>query len=311
VRAADEEFVAVALVRPDDFALLPAWLRVREQAGWDAVVEAVARVPACEVVARGAELGLAVARRGEVRDTNAVVTSTIGDAPPLARPPVVVDLSSLWAGPLATRLLRDAGARVIKVESIARPDGARDGDPRFFDLMHAGKESVGLDFRSAEGVAQLGALLRAADVVVEASRPRALAQLGIDATAWVRDGPRVWCSITGYGRASNRVAFGDDAAVAGGLVSDDAGGPCFVVDAIADPLGGMVAAAAVLDALHGSTRVVLDVALARVAASVARAGGGEPWRAGGDARPPVAPAAKGRAPALGEHTAAVLCEFGA
>jgi hypothetical protein len=323
LRTGDGEAVAVALARPDDGALLPAWLGVPAPRGgamgertWEELERALATCCAHDVVGRAVELGLAAARRGEVGDAPLVVATPHGDAPPLARPPLVVDLSSLWAGPLTTRLLQRAGARVIKVESTARPDGARRGDPRFFDLMHAGKESVALDFTSPEGVDQLRRVLRAADVVVEASRPRALTQLGIDAHDMVVDGTRVWCSITGYGRAGAnaiRVAFGDDAAVAGGLVADDGETPCFVADAVADPLTGMVAAAAVLDALRGPSRVLLDVALARVAGAVAASGRGAAWRAGDPsvARRPVAPPITGRAPVLGEHTAAVLREFGA
>ena len=60
--------------------------------------------------------------------------------------------------------------------------------------------------------------------MIEASRPRALAQFGLDAVDIVtaNGGPQIWVSITGYGRngeGANRVAFGDDAAVAGGLVT--------------------------------------------------------------------------------------------
>jgi crotonobetainyl-CoA:carnitine CoA-transferase CaiB-like acyl-CoA transferase len=124
----------------------------------------------------------------------------------------------------------------------------------------------------------------------------------------------VWLSITGYGRDASvreRVAFGDDAAVAGGLVADAGDGPCFVADAVADPLTGVVSAGAVRDALHAGTRVLLDVALARVAAHVAHSAGEERWRHGDDttARPPVAPALAGRAPRLGEHTEPVLREL--
>ena len=132
---------------------------------------------------------------------------------------MVVDLSSMWAGPLCARLLGLAGAQVIKVESADRPDGARAGDRRFFDWLHAGHRSVVVDFRSESGRAALAALLETADVVIEASRPRALAAFGLaPETTPHRDG-QVWLSITGYGRAeADRVAFGDDAAVAGGLV---------------------------------------------------------------------------------------------
>ena len=91
-------------------------------------------------------------------------------------------------------------------------------------------------------------------MVIEASRPRALAQLGVNGPDLVRaGGPRVWVSITGYGRsgdAANRVAFGDDAAAAGGLVVWRDGVPLFCADAVADPLTGLTAADACLRA-HG------------------------------------------------------------
>src|SRR5439155_480481 len=72
------------------------------------------------------------------------------------------------------------------------------------------------------------------------------------------DGPRVWLSITGYGQEDARVAFGDDAAVGGGLVVEDAAGPCFCADAVADPLTGLFAADACLAALADGGRVRLD-----------------------------------------------------
>ena len=135
---------------------------------------------------------------------------------------VVVDLSSMWAGPLCARLLGLAGADVIKVETPGRPDGARAGERRFFDWLHGGHRSVVVDFRSESGRRALGALLAVADVVIEASRPRALAQLGLAPEMVPHREGQVWLSITGYGRgdlaASELVAFGDDAAVAGGLV---------------------------------------------------------------------------------------------
>ncbi|HVW34456.1 MAG TPA: CoA transferase, partial [Acidimicrobiia bacterium] len=202
---------------------------------------------------------------------------------------VVADLSSLWAGPVCSRILQQAGARVIKVESIPRPDGARRGPAAFFDRLHAGQESVALDFAGAGGRAILRRLLGAVDVVIEGSRPRALEQLGISALELLgisgrrppgapgpgpartgpEGGPTVWVSITGYGREGagrDKVAFGDDAAAAGGLVAWDADGPCFLADAIADPCTGLVAAAATLSALSAGGRWLVDVALRDVAA---------------------------------------------
>jgi crotonobetainyl-CoA:carnitine CoA-transferase CaiB-like acyl-CoA transferase len=205
---------------------------------------------------------------------------------------------------------------VVKAESISRPDGARRGPPAFFDLLHAGHESVAVDFADKEGRAALRRLVGRADVVIEASRPRALAQLGVDMDRIVSEGRcRVWISLTGYGRrgeAAQWVAFGDDAAVAGGLVARDPGrGPCFCADAIADPLAGLHAAAAALTALADGGRWVVDVALARAAAACA-----DPlpaWSAGAgpaDVAPPRARVPAGRAPILGADTDAVLAELG-
>jgi crotonobetainyl-CoA:carnitine CoA-transferase CaiB-like acyl-CoA transferase len=179
----------------------------------------------------------------------------------------------LWAGPLCTRLLADRGARVVKVESAGRPDGARAGPNAFFERMHACKEVLTLDLRGPE----LRELLADCDVVVEGSRPRALLQLGIRAEELA---PRVWLSITGYGRDSNRVAFGDDAAVAGGLVAFDADGPCFVADAVADPLTGVASAAAVVAALEQGGRWLLDASMAGVAAFVAGDDAARLWSTG-------------------------------
>ena len=150
---AADGWVALTLARPDDVALLAAWMQ-RDWTGdeWDAVAAALLTMPAHAAVDRARLLGLPAA-----------VSELPGDAPPPvrcargaeARPcrtrPLVVDLSSLWAGPLCTRILAAAGARVVKVESTARPDGAHAGTPRFFDLMHAGKESVAVDFTTDAG----------------------------------------------------------------------------------------------------------------------------------------------------------------
>lgn len=181
-----------------------------------------------------------------------------------------MDLSSLWAGPLATHLLQQAGARVIKVESTSRPDGARAGNPAFFDLLNGGKESVSLDLTSAKGKQQLRSLLSHADIVMEASRPRALAQMGIDAEALVKSTPGcVWVSITGYGRGepqSNWVAWGDDAAVAAGAFGGSPEAPVFCGDALADPLTGLHAALAALAFWRGGESVLLDLSLREVTA---------------------------------------------
>jgi hypothetical protein len=201
---------------------------------------------------------------------------------------VVVDLSSMWAGPLCARLLGLAGADVIKVEMPDRPDGGRAGERRFFDWLHGGHRSVVLDFRSPSGRGALAALLAVADVVIEASRPRALAQLGLAPEMIPHRDGQVWLSITGYGRgdeaAAELVAFGDDAAVAGGLVGwtgdgrgegplarPGHGDPVFCADAIADPLTGLCGALAVARSVAGGGGELIDLSMREVAAGFAAA----------------------------------------
>ena len=189
---------------------------------------------------------------------------------------LVVDLAALWAGPLCARLLGAAidGARVVKVEDLRRPDGARQGPPAFWRSLNAGKEERHLDLGAADGRAELADLLRTADVVVSAARPRAFAGLGFDPGAVAARGG-VWVSITGYGLDgpwSDRVAFGDDAAVAGG-VAVAAGGsiePEFVGDAVADPLAGLAGAVVARRLVAAGRGGVVDVAMAGVVARALR-----------------------------------------
>jgi hypothetical protein len=277
LRAADG-WVALCLARPADRGALAAWLDdgpVDADDAWPAVTAAVLGRAADELVARAVLLGLPCARLGETVPGPLAVADGVADAPATASLAgvVVADLTSLWAGPLCADLLGRAGATVVKIESVQRPDGARLGNPAFFELMNAGKQAAVVDLATAAGRRELADLLAGADVVLEAARPRALEQLGIDARHVLATGrPRVWCSITGHGRsdeAAHRIGFGDDAAVAGGLVAWDDDGPCFVADAAADPATGLVAAVAVLDRLAVGGRWLVDVALARTAAHLA------------------------------------------
>jgi hypothetical protein len=311
-------WLAVSLPRADDMELVPAWLELTDAPRtapdtWSAVGSALGRRDPAELVARAALLGLPVTRLGEAAEATAVGAERLGDAP--ARDVtglLVIDLSALWAGPLCGDLLAGAGATVVKVESAARPDGARRGPAAFFGLLNWRKRSVALDLQSGEGIRLLHALVRRADVVIEASRPRALAQFAIAARDAVRDGgPQVWISITGHGRtgtAADRVAFGDDAAVAGGLVVWAGKTPLFCADAVADPVTGLAAANACLDALAGGGRWLLDVSMAGVCAGLA----GPTLPASPDVAVanPTTRVAERSAPELGADTDQVLAEMG-
>lgn len=327
--------VALNLARDDDWALLPALFEVDAVADEHQLAALLAGRTMHDSVERGRELGLPICPvvpppsrptpwfrlEGAALTTPAAVPS---------RAPLVVDLSSLWAGPLCSHLLQRCGARVIKVESSSRPDGGRRGDAAFFDLLNAGKHSVAPDLASASGRAQLLALLRRADIVIEASRPRALRQMGIDADALLRERTGLtWISLTGYGRdepQANWLAYGDDAGVAAGLswlLEKTTGRALFVGDAIGDPLSGLHAALAAWASWRAGGSRLIALALVDVLRHVIAwdapldlAG----WRerqaewtaiaAGSGARPPLPRLPTVAAAALGADTQAVLAELG-
>ncbi|THD01996.1 hypothetical protein B1810_18155 [Panacagrimonas perspica] len=328
--------IALNLARDADWELLPAWLEADTPHDWNAVRDAVASREVEALVARGRELGLALSAVDAHHATAAqwfrVTTEHAATRSRRRAAPRVIDLSSLWAGPLCSHLLQLGGADVIKVEGLARPDGARQGPRAFFDLLNAGKRSVALDLAHAAGRAQLLALLRDADIVVEASRPRALRQLGIDAGKIVLESPDLtWISLTGHGRGEPQeqwIAYGDDAGVDAGLsrvMRQITGDAMFVGDAIADPLAGLHAAAVAWCSWRSGGSRLVSIALSDVVRSIversAPAGSDMDWRelhrggiallreSGAIVEPPSARTPSGCAPDLGADTVAVLREL--
>jgi len=275
VRVADG-WVALNLPRPEDVGSLPALVAQDVAAAdWPAVSAALLGLASDEVIERGVLLGLAVAGLDEPRPQPPVVEFGAGTARRVVGHPLVIDMSALWAGPLAGSLVLQAGARVVKVESTNRPDGARLGHSDFFDLLNGGKQCVSVNFSDRDDIRYLRRLLGSADLVIESSRPRALRQVGLIAEEFVAAGVN-WLSITGHGRERHggmRIGFGDDAAVAGGLW---AGGdvPMFVADAVADPMTGLRGAVEAAAMLGSSRSRGVDVSLAGVAASATTADSG-------------------------------------
>lgn len=271
---ASDGWIALNLARDDDWQLMPAWLERDDSVkAWETVAAGVKAHTVHWLLERGRIMGLPVAATQPDTALEKPWFSVCARSSAVAigdRAPVVVDLSSLWAGPLCTHLLEKTGARVIKVESSARPDGARRGNTDFYNLLNSGKESVVFDLASEHGVEQLRALLLQADIVIEGSRPRALKQMGIDADSLVQQGAGLtWVSITGYGRSqpeANWVAFGDDAAVAAGVASAAGEPPIFCGDALADPLTGIHAALAATAFWQSGGGVLLDICLRDVTA---------------------------------------------
>ncbi|MBO6756652.1 MAG: CoA transferase [Roseibium sp.] len=122
----------------------------------------------------------------------------------------VLDFTTLLPGPLATLMLAEAGARVIKLE---RPggDGMRafppkmDGRGVLFDQLNAGKEIVELDLKEPAARDELAQLLGEADVLVEQFRPGVMARLGLDFEILSKRHPElIYCSISGYGQTGPR-----------------------------------------------------------------------------------------------------------
>lgn len=307
--AARDGWVAITLSRDSDLELLPALLLLDADPAdpWETVTAAVSGLAAADIVDRARLLGLPASRVGETASQPPRNRVRGASTAPRRDELLVVDLASLWAGPLCGQLLHRAGATVIKVEAPGRPDGARRGNPDFFDWMNGGKLSATVDF--AHERARIEALLRAADVVIEASRPRTLARHGLSAEQLSPRLGQVWLQITAHGTGepeSEWVGFGDDTAVAGGLVGRSVTGPVFCGDAIADPLTGIEAAASVAEALAAGGGRVIEVSLAGTAARYAALGEAseaEQDRAQGlTAAPPrFASVIVGPGPELGAH----------
>ena len=301
--AARDGWCAVTLSRPDDVAAVPALLLADDVPAdpWQVLQRWAATRPETEITERASLLDIPVATLGETAAAPARIRQAGSRSSP--RGPaglVVADLSSMWAGPLCGHLLACAGAMVVKVESPRRPDGTRSGNRAFFDWMNGAKLAYCVDFdRQAD---ELRELLAVSDVVIEGSRPAALARrrLGPDDVA-PRAG-RVWLRISGHDEHSGRPAFGDDAAVAGGLVGSGLGagfdGPVFCGDAIADPLTGLEATLAVIGSLGRGGGEMIHVSMAAVAATYAAL----PMAASAAPHPapaPLAPPATATAAGLG------------
>ncbi len=192
----------------------------------------------------------------------------------------VLDFSTLLPGPLATLLLAEAGAEVVKIEPPGRGEEMRGHAPRWgrdsasFALLNRGKRSVALDLKDAAVRGRLDPLLKRADVIVEQFRPGVMARLGLDYDSVAALNPMViYCSISGYGQTGRKrdVAahdlnyIGDAGLLA--LSMGDLSRPVLPPALIADVAGGAYPAALnILLALEERRRTGrgrhLDVAMA-------------------------------------------------
>ncbi|MDP1821455.1 MAG: CoA transferase [Acidimicrobiales bacterium] len=212
----------------------------------------------------------------------------------------VVDLTAMWAGPLATWLLAELGAEVTKVENAVRPDGLR-GQPFLFAALDRGKTHADLDLRDDAAQGELRALIAAADVLVDSFSPRVMPNLGLGAEALARLNPSlVHVAIPAFPAGSPQRswgAYGTGVHAFCGL--GDLGGERYAAPAVTypDPLAGLAGLRAVVHGLLAAPGAVhVDASLVDAVAPLA------PW---------AGPAGLGRAiEPVAEHLATALRERG-
>lgn len=225
----------------------------------------------------------------------------------------VLDLSRVLAGPWCTMVLADLGAEVTKVEHPRGGDDTRHwgppytgGESAYYLCANRNKRSIALDIARPEGQRIVRELAAQADVLVENYKLGGLDKYGLDYASIAALNPRiVYCSISGYGRASpiaERPGYDYVIQAEGGLMAVTGpvdGEPMKVGVAVADLFTGMAAAQAILGALIATDRdgvgqhidmALYDCQLAMMAnvASAALVAGTEPRRYG-NGHPTVVP----------------------
>jgi alpha-methylacyl-CoA racemase len=163
----------------------------------------------------------------------------------------VLDLSTLLPGPLATLMLADAGADVVKLERPGSGDEMRGYEPHFgqasanYAVLNRGKRAYAADFKDPAQRARVLELAAEADVVAEQFRPGVADRLGLGYEHVRAVNPDVvYCSITGYGPTGSRAAraghdlnyLAESALL--GVATDGAGSPGLPVTVLADIAGG-------------------------------------------------------------------------
>ncbi len=174
----------------------------------------------------------------------------------------VVEVGQYGSAPLATMLLADFGADVIKVEP---PQGdlyrgmppIKDGESLYFAGVNRNKRGIALDLKTDDGRDALLAVLKTADVIIENLRPGVMARLGLGPKTLLESHPHlVFCSISGYGQdgpihqegAYDLIIQGYSGMMA--TTGDPDGEPVKLVPAVPDVLSAQQAAFSILAALR-------------------------------------------------------------
>jgi crotonobetainyl-CoA:carnitine CoA-transferase CaiB-like acyl-CoA transferase len=203
-------------------------------------------------------------------------------APSSSSPPLrglrVLDLATLFAGPLCATMLGDFGADVVKVEHPTRPDPSRghgpakDGIGLWWKVLGRNKRTITLDLSAPGGRDTLLRLAATADVVVENFRPGTLEKWGLGWDELSEANPRlVLARITGFGQFgpySHRPGFGTLAEAMSGFAAatgEPEGPPTLPPFGLADSVAALASAYAVMTALAARTATgrgqVVDMAI--------------------------------------------------
>jgi crotonobetainyl-CoA:carnitine CoA-transferase CaiB-like acyl-CoA transferase len=181
----------------------------------------------------------------------------------------VLDLSRVLAGPLATQVLGDMGADVIKIERPRDGDDTRHWGPPFvgedaayYLSLNRNKRSVTVDLKTPEGVDAVRSLATGSDVVIENFRPGLMAELGLDPEELRRATPSlVTCSLTAFNddvpNADRRPGYDIMVQALSGLMSvtgEPGGEPVKAGVALLDVITGLQAVIGILAALQDRTR---------------------------------------------------------
>lgn len=216
--------------------------------------------PAGGAVTRGKNIATPVAMPGPLSDLT------------------VIDLSRVLAGPYATMVLADLGARVIKVE---RPDGGDDaraygpfinGHSAYFASINRGKQSIALDLKSPQDRVIFEALLEKADVLIDNYRPGVMARLGYGWEGLAARYPRlIHAATSGFGQTgpdSQKAAYDMVVQAMGGIMSvtgHPGGPPTRVGTSVGDITAGLFTVIGIMAALHDRDRTgkgqFVDVAM--------------------------------------------------
>lgn len=191
---------------------------------------------------------------------------------------VVLDIATLFAGPMAATMLGDFGAEVVKIEHPDRGDpvrthgAAKDGHGLWWKMLARNKKSVDLYLGSKDGREAFKKMVAGADVVIENFRPGTLERWGLGYDVLSAINPRlVLARVTGFGQFgphAERPGFGTLAEAMSGfaaITGEPGGPPTLPPFGLADGIAALTTAYSIMTALHARARTgrgqVIDLAI--------------------------------------------------